>query len=85
MLCDTSNVYCARKKLKDVRPGETFVFSLNGHPHVRIGLNSDFTKFMLMMIYHNDCYYPKEEEMEKDVYMVKAMVKISILENKKEG
>lgn len=82
MLCDTSDISFYRKKLKDVKPGEVFIFSLDGHPHVRVGMNSDFIKFMLMMIYSDNCYYPKEEDMERDVYMVEAIVKLSIMEKK---
>ena len=81
MITDTSEVYFPIKRLKDVLPREVFAFSPTGQPYTMIGSNSDFSKFMLMQINFNDCYYPKEEDMEKQVYMLKTVVKITMLEN----
>ncbi len=80
MNCDTSEIYFPIRRLRGVMPREVFAFSPTGRPHTRVCINSDFTKFMIMALDHNDCYYPKEEDMEKEVYMLQAVVKITMLE-----
>ena len=82
MICDNSDINFPRKKLKEVLPTEVFAFSPTGRPLTRVGLNSDYSTFMVMNIDHNDCYYPKEEVLEKDVYMLQAVVNITMLEKK---
>ena len=85
MICDRSETYFPLKYMKDVLPQEIFSFSPNGPCFTRIALNSQWSPFMLMSISDNDCFYPKEEEMEKQVYMLKAIVKISMLDREKKG
>ena len=82
MICNNSDIYFPRKKLKEVLPTEVFAFSPTGSSLVRVGLNSDYSVFMLMDLDHNNCYYPKEADMEKDVYMLQAVVHIAMLEKK---
>lgn len=85
MNCDTSEIYFPIRKLKEVMPREVFAFSPTGRPFTRVGINSDFTKFMIMALDHNDCHYPGEEEMGKEVYMLQATVKITMIEGPKRG
>lgn len=85
MICDTSEVYFPLKYLKDVLPREVFAWSPNGSPITRVCMNSDWNKFIIMHIGMHECYEPKEEDMDKQVYMLQATVKITMLERKKES
>jgi len=79
MLTDMSEIYFPIKRLRDVLPREVFAFSPTGRPITRVALNSDFSTFMLMNIDMNDCYYPREEDMDTQVYMLQAIVKLTQL------
>lgn len=85
MIVSMREIYFPIKRLKDVLPREVFSFHPTGRPYVRVSMVSDFTKFMLLSLDHDDCHYPKEEEMDKQVYMLKATVKITMCERKKES
>ena len=85
MICDTSEVYFPLKYLKDVLPRDVFSWSPNGRPETRVCMSSDWSKFIIMDIDSQECYEPKEEDMDKQVYMLKAIVKITMLERKKES
>ena len=85
MICNTRDIYFPIKTLKDVLPREVFAFHPTGSPYLRIALASDFSKMLLLSLDHDDCHYPKEEEMDKQVYMLKATVKVTMLERKKES
>ena len=85
MICDTSDIYFPIKTLKEVLPKEVFAFSPTGRPYLRISLTSDFSKFLILSLDHDDCHYPKEEEMDKQVYMLQASVKVTMFKKEKNG
>ena len=85
MNCDTSEIYLPLKYLKDVLPREVFAWAPNGRTMTRVCVNSDWSKFIIMDMDSHECFEPKEGDMDKQVYMFKATVKISMLERKKES
>ena len=80
MICNTSAINFPWKYLKDVLPRDVFAWSPTGSPMTRVCMNSDWSKFIIMDMNMQECWEPKEEYMEKRVYMFKAIVNISMLD-----
>ena len=85
MICDMSEVHMPLKYLRDVQPTEVFSWSPNGRAFTRVCMNSDWSKFIVMGLDMHECFEPKEEDMEKQVYMLKAVIKITRYEKEKKG
>lgn len=84
MKCDTTAINFPNKKLKDVIVGDVFAFYCpSGAPCSRITTDTDRNTFWVLQLYHNVFYEPRPEDMEEDVFMLDAVVSISMLPRKK--
>jgi hypothetical protein len=77
MKCSTIKINFPQKKLSEIEPGESFIFEINGSPYTRVAIESKWEEFLIMNIYHSNCYYPTKKDLEKIVYEIDSIVNIS--------
>ena len=80
MICNTEKINFPCKYLEDVSPHDVFAWSPTGHPMTRVCMNRDWSQLIIMDMQSQECWEPKEEDMSRQVFLLKAVMNISMLD-----